>query len=137
MEINLPKRDPQRIVSLAQWVVTETPFAADEFTSVLAGAKDGLCIEVKPLEYKHTRQQENYYRKWCRQFADYCGMTPDEMHEEILCQSYGSEEVATKFGVRRRPLKRSHDAKRGDYSHLIDTLTRVAAEMGYSVPPPA
>jgi hypothetical protein len=36
----------------------------------------------------------------------------------------------------RRPVKRSNDATRGDYSELIETLCRVASEMGYSVPPP-
>jgi hypothetical protein len=59
------------------------------------------------------------------------------MHEEILCQCYGSEEIDTRFGVKRRPVKRSGDATRADYSDLIETLCRVAAEMGYDVPPPA
>jgi len=58
------------------------------------------------------------------------------MHEEILCQCYGSEEIDTRFGVKRRPVKRSNDATRGDYSELIETLCRVAAQMGYDVPPP-
>ena len=57
------------------------------------------------------------------------------MHNELLCQCYGSEEINTKFGVVRRPVKRSNDATRGDYSELIETLCRVAAEMGYDVPP--
>ena len=65
------------------------------------------------------------------------GLTPDEMHNELLCQCYGSEEVDTKFGIVRRPVKRSNDATRGDYSELIETLCRVAAEMGFDVPPPA
>jgi hypothetical protein len=62
-------------------------------------------------------------------------MTPDEMHEEMLCQCYGSTEHATKFGIRRRPAKRSNDADKSDYSELIETLCRVAAEVGFYVPP--
>ena len=58
------------------------------------------------------------------------------MHNELLCQCYGSEEINTKFGAVRRPVKRSNDTSRGDYSELIETLCRVAAEMGYDVPPP-
>jgi hypothetical protein len=63
-------------------------------------------------------------------------LTPDEMHEEMLCQCYGSEEVETKFGYRRRPLRRSNDASRGDYSELIETLCRLAAQLDFMVPPP-
>jgi hypothetical protein len=37
--------------------------------------------------------------------------------------------------MRRRPAKRSGDASRGDYSDLIETLCRVAAEIGYYIPP--
>ena len=73
--------------------------------------------------------EENYYRKWCRDFATFCGMTPDEMHDELLCQTFGS-------GVRRRPVKRSSKAARTDYSELVETLCRVAAETGYYIPPP-
>jgi hypothetical protein len=62
-------------------------------------------------------------------------MTPDEMHDEMLCQCYGSTEHATKFGMKRRPAKRSGNASRGDYSDLIETLCRVAAEIGYYIPP--
>jgi hypothetical protein len=96
---------------------------------------EGLVLSIKPpLRFK-TRNQENYYRKWCGQFAKHCGLTPDEMHDELLCITYGSEEVETKFGTRRRPLKRSSSASVKEYSELVDTLIRVAAEMDFAVPP--
>jgi hypothetical protein len=62
-------------------------------------------------------------------------MTPDEMHNELLCICYGSEEIETKFGVMRRPLQRSSSADTREYSELIDLLINVAAEMGFAVPP--
>ena len=61
---------------------------------------------------------------------------PDEMHDEMLCQCYGSDEYQTKFGTKRRPARRSNDATRGDYSELIETLCRVAAQIDYYIPPP-
>jgi hypothetical protein len=96
---------------------------------------EGLVLTIKPPMRFKTRSQENYYRKWCGQFAKYCGLTPDEMHEEILCITYGSEEVETKFGTRRRPVQRSSSASVKEYSELVETLIRVAAEMGFAVPP--
>ena len=137
MDMRIPSRNSLKILSLFSWVQSECPYASGEFNELLSSAKDGIEVEIRPLKYGHTRQQDNYYRKWCRKFGDYCGMTPDEMHSEVLCTAYGSEEVHTKFGFMRRPLKRSGEAKRGDYSHLIDTLVRVSAEMGFDIPPPS
>jgi len=97
---------------------------------------EGLVLTLKPPMRFKTRNQENYYRKWCNQFAKYCGLTPDEMHDELLCITYGSKEVETKFGTRRRPVQRSSSASVKEYSELVETLIRVAAEMGFVVPPP-
>ena len=58
------------------------------------------------------------------------------MHEEILCIAFGSEEIETRFGLRRRPLKRSGKIKREEYSDLIEHLIITAANMGFAVPPP-
>ena len=63
-------------------------------------------------------------------------MTPDELHDELLCRAFGSEEISTKFGIKRRPLKRSGDTNRSKYSELIDILIMTAAEMGLAVPAP-
>ena len=112
------------------------PNRSAEIMDLFMRCKKGLVIELKPLQKGRSRNQESYYRKWCAAFADHCGMTPDEMHEEMLCQCYGSEEVETKFGYRRRPLRRSNDASRGDYSELIETLCRLAAQLDFMVPPP-
>lgn len=136
MKLKISSRNSLQILSLFNWVQSELPYAAGEFNELLLQSKDGIEVGICPLRHGHTRPQENYYRNWCRKFGDYCGLTPDEMHTEILCTAYGSEEVHTKFGYKRRPLKRSGSAKRGDYSHLIDVLTRVAAEMGFDIPAP-
>ena len=71
-----------------------------------------------------------------REFGNFCGTTPDETHEEILCHAFGSEDYETRLGTKRRPQKRSWEANRVEYSLLIDTLIRVAADLGFVVPPP-
>ena len=136
MEIHLPKSGAVKRMRVLQSLCQEFPQVAPQILEVNLQARHGVTLEVKPLRTHRSRPQENYYRKWCGGFAKFCGLTPDEMHNEILCQYYGSEEVDTRFGIKRRPVKRSGDATRGDYSELIETLCRVASEMGYSVPPP-
>jgi len=135
MQIDIPREKTERLINLFSYFSNMFPDAASDLVSVNKSAPEGITIEITPMKISRTRPQENYYRKYCAEFGRYCGMTPDEMHEELLCETYGSTEHATKFGIRRRPAKRSHSASKQDYSQLIETLCRVAAEMGYYVPP--
>jgi hypothetical protein len=96
---------------------------------------DSITITAEKTPVGRTRPQENYYRQWCNKFGHWCGLTPDEMHEELLCQTFGTEEVETKFGVKRRPAKRSGQVKKEEYSLLIEQLIITAAQMGFAVPP--
>jgi len=108
----------------------------DELLSLVDDMPLGLTITVEKIKKERSRQQEKYYRKWCNAFARHCGLTPDEMHDEMLCRAYGSEEVETKFGIKRRPMKRSGQLTAKKYSELIHVLVMTAAEMGFAVPPP-
>ena len=110
------------------------PARTQEVLDTLLTCDGGLAIELGPMKKHRTNNQERYYRKWAGEFSKFCGMTPDELHEELLCKAFGSEERLTKFGIRRRPLKRSGDTSRSNYSELIDTLVMTAAEMGFIVP---
>jgi hypothetical protein len=136
MEIRLLKEQSEQTILLLKSLSLVFPDSYSELIDVVKNAKHGITLEVKPIRTSRTRHQENYYRKWCNAFAKYCGMTPDEMHDEILCQCYGSSQHVTKMGLVRRPKKRSGDTSKGDYSDLIETLYRVAAEMGFNIPPP-
>ena len=135
MHLNIPRTKSIQLMNVFQYLSSAFPDAVKDLIDTNRQAPYGVTIEIKPLRAQRTRPQENYYRKHCAEFARFCGMTPDEMHEEMLCQCYGSTEHATKFGLRRRPSKRSGGASRGDYSELIETLCRIAAEVGYYVPP--
>jgi len=112
------------------------PSRAGEITSLTAEMSVGATLELSPLKTNRTRPQENYYRVWSRQFAKHVGLTPDEMHDEILCIHFGSEEINTGFGMKRRPKQRSSLSSKTEYMELIDTLVRVAAEMGFDIPDP-
>jgi hypothetical protein len=96
----------------------------------------GMRVQIHAIGDNKTRQQENYYRKCCRLFADFCGMYPDEMHDEMLAKCFGSKNVTTKLGPIKRPMVRSTDLTQSEYSKLIDCLTITAGELGFAVPPP-
>lgn len=112
------------------------PTRAEEITSLTGDMSVGATLELCPLKTNRTRPQENYYRVWSREFAKHVGLTPDEMHDEILCIHFGSEEIDTPFGMKRRPLQRSSVSSKTQYMELIDTLVRVAAEMSFDIPDP-
>ena len=112
------------------------PSRSGEIISLTADMSVGATLELSPLKTNRTRPQENYYRVWSREFAKHVGLTPDEMHDEILCIHFGSEEIDTPFGMKRRPLQRSSVSSKTEYMELIDTLIRIATEMGFDIPDP-
>ena len=112
------------------------PARNEEIVNLTAEMSVGATLELRPLKTNRTRPQENYYRVWSREFAKHVGLTPDEMHDEILCIHFGSEEIDTPFGMKRRPLQRSSISSKTEYMELIETLVRVAAEMGFDIPDP-
>jgi hypothetical protein len=112
------------------------PARVQEITDLAADMPYGMTVDLKPQKTNRSRPQENYYRKWSRDFGKHVGLTPNEMHEEILCLHFGSQDVETPFGVKRRPTQRSNTSNREEYTELIETLIRVAAEMDYTIPEP-
>ena len=108
---------------------------ADELKHLLHN-NEGIRIEVSGNKKNRSRSHEKYYRKWSRAFGNHCGLMPDEIHDELLGLAFGSVEVETKFGIRRRPSQRSADCTSSTYAELIEVLIRVSAEMGFRVPPP-
>ena len=136
ISIKIWPTERELMLSLSEFVATAEVERSQELMEMLKTATHGVNVSISKVKKNHSRAQENYYRKWCNQFAKHCGMTPDEMHEELLCIAYGSEEIETKFGIKRRPLHRSGTANSKQYSELIDVLLNVSAEMGFAVPPP-
>ena len=128
------KRDTKDVLTTLAGLTMLFPDQSEEL-KLLLGVESITVIAEKTV-HNRTRPQENYYRKWCREFGEWAGLTPDELHEEILCIAFGSEETDTKFGPRVRPAKRSGEVKRDEYSLLIDHLIITAAKMGFAVPPP-
>jgi len=106
-----------------------------ELMNLCLKSKRGVHVEVKSVGKSRTSMQERYYRKWCGEFAKFVGMTHDEMHEELLCRTFGSEHIKTSIGEIRRPVKRSSEVGSREYSSLIEMLIFTAAELDFRVPP--
>ena len=138
MKIFLNKlHDEIKLSRIILFLQQTLPSRTEEITSLAADMSYGMTLELKPQKTNRSRPQENYYRKWSREFGKHVGLTPNEMHEEILCIHFGSEDIDTPFGVKRRPTPRSTQSNREQYTDLIETLIRVAAEMEFNIPEPA
>lgn len=138
MKIFLNKlHDESKLSRIILFLQQTLPSRTEEISSLTADMSYGMTLELKPQKTNRSRPQENYYRKWSREFGKHVGLTPNEMHEEILCIHFGSEDVDTPFGVKRRPMQRSGQSDREEYKDLIETLIRVSAEMDYTIPEPA
>lgn len=138
MKIFLNKlHDESKLSRIILFLQQTLPSRTEEITNLAADMSYGMTLELKPQKTNRSRPQENYYRKWSREFGKHVGLTPNEMHEEILCIHFGSEDIDTPFGVKRRPTQRSTQSNREQYTDLIETLIRVAAEMEFNIPEPA
>jgi len=113
------------------------PQDIEEMAAMLKKCDKGLSVEINRHRDSRSRRQEGYYRKWVRSFGEFVGLTEGEMHEEILCQTFGETIVDTKFGKKRRPKQRSADTNTETYGRLIEKLFVLAGGMGFSIPPPA
>ena len=138
MKIFLNKlHDESKLSRIILFLQQTLPSRTEEITNLAADMSYGMTLELKPQKTNRSRPQENYYRKWSREFGKHVGLTPNEMHEEILCIHFGSEDIDTPFGVKRRPTQRRTQSNREQYTDLIETLIRVAAEMEFNIPEPA
>ena len=85
MEIHVLKKDEPKINKILRLLCKEFPQMQSEI-HLVGMSKHGMTLEINPLKTRRSRPQENYYRKWCNGFAKFCGLTPDEMHNELLCR---------------------------------------------------
>lgn len=63
-------------------------------------------------------------------FGRELGYSPEEMHEVLLAEIYGTKIIEFRGKKREVPNKRTHDMKKKEFSEHIDHCIRIAAEMG-------
>lgn len=83
----------------------------------------------QPLELDKTAAQRNKFHALCREIGKELGETPGHIKEAVKQEHFGLDEF--KIGGKwYRAVKSSEDAKRMEYSELIETALRWAAENG-------
>lgn len=95
-----------------------------------------VCPTCKrQLYFNKTREQRGYFHVVCTEIGLQMGLTMGQVKEAVKVEQFGYEEFKA-FGKWYRTVQSSEDAERDDYSRLIDTAIRWAAEGGVTVSDP-
>ena len=92
-------------------------------------------VHIKPLVLAHTSEQQGLYRSLLHEYGKELGYSAKEsdliLHESILCETFGIlKSLVFRGRISNIPCKRSGKLSIEDYSLLIETLMRLAAEDG-------
>ena len=120
--MRIDTRNNEQVSDILLALCSTFPERSQDVMALCLKAKRGVVLDLKCATKSHSSSQQRYYRKWVGEFAKFVGMTHDEMHEEMLCRTFGSDYVATSMGEIRRPSKRSSECGSSEYSVLIDML---------------
>lgn len=92
-------------------------------------------VKVDPYKENKTDAQRAFFHVLCGVFSNETGYTKDEIKQLCKAECFGTHEVVIGSAV-AEVVKSSEKAKRGEYSDLIETCYRLAAEAGVMLPPP-
>jgi len=137
MKIRLGTRDADDILrhleeKAGNWVAKHLPL----------NSPLGVDFVVKKVKPEHTDFQRGYYWKGINLWGDHVGYSAKEseqwIHYDIVCcETFGVLKTIRHRGqIRQIPKMTSAKLTREDYSKLIDTMLRLAAEDGVVIPEP-
>ena len=90
----------------------------------------GVEIEIKPAQRDRSLDQNARYWKIVTSLGIHLGYSSAEMHDVVLCEHFGYDQFEYGNKTITRPRKRSSKLKVGDFSELMGTAERLAAEHG-------
>lgn len=108
--------------------------------TMLAWRDNGMRLEVRVRPWRKKRSidaNRYYFGVIVRTLAEHCGYTEAEMHDEILGAYVGWETREVNGHKREFPRRRSTTPETMgslDFSGLITTGQRIAAELGIVLP---
>jgi len=100
--------------------------------------RGGEAYEVIFRPYKKNRSVESNRYYWAAvitPFANFVGLSPEEMHETLLAEIYGTKIVEFRGHKREVPNRRSHDMNTEEFALHIEHCIRIAAEQGFYIQP--
>ena len=79
------------------------------------------AVEISPYKQKRSAAQNNRLWKLHSLAAEHVGCSASDMHEDMLCEHYGYNEVTLPTGVIKRiPLKRSSQRDKAEFRAFLD-----------------
>ena len=112
----------------AAWAFAPESDQADIQRMIDTVGSRGIAVEIKRVTKRHTDPQQGYYWRCLGIVAKEAGMSPEAFHDAVLVEAFGFETIEIGDHFYRRPLQRSSKVGVDDYSGLIETLLRIAAE---------
>lgn len=99
--------------------------------NLLVKPDDDLQLVVGPARKEKTHTQRKLFHALCTEAGRELGYTPGQVKEIVKREHFGTETLTDRQGrVYRDVVQSSEEADRTEYSDLIETLLRWAAENG-------
>jgi hypothetical protein len=99
-------------------------------SSFLIGDADDYQLTIGPARKEKTHGQRKLFHALCAEFGREVGYTPGQVKAMVKEEHFGVDTVKLKSGKTYQVVQSSEDADRTEYSDLIETLLRMAAENG-------
>lgn len=96
---------------------------------------DKLEVIIRPHEDDQTAEQRKFWHVLIKVFADEIGDSPESLKMDIKRETFGVDIAVSKVtGKENEIVKSSTKAKKDEYSQLIETTYRLAANFGIQLP---
>lgn len=112
------------------WVI-EQPEQRERFAAFVARLPLDRPQEITVREFVPKRSSEQNARLWKlhSMAAEVVGCGAEEMHEEMLCEHFGANEIHMPNGsIRRVPVKRSSGRNKREFSAFMEFVEAFYAE---------
>lgn len=97
--------------------------------------EDNLEVIIRPHKDDQTAEQRGFFHVLVGLIAGELGYSPGDMKQVIKAECWGTHPVTVR-GITVEVIKSSAKADKDEYSRLIETAYRVAAECGIELPNP-
>lgn len=101
--------------------------------NLLVKPDDDLQLAVGPARKEKSHAQRKLFHALCKEAGDHLGYTKGQVKEIVKQEHFGTDTVTDRKGRRYEVVQSSEEADRADYSDLIETLLRWAAENGVAL----
>lgn len=99
-------------------------------SNMLIRQEDDLQLTVGPVRKEKTHTQRKLFHALCAEAGKGLGYTKGQVKAMVKIEHYGTDTMTTPSKKTYEVVQSSEDSDREDYSALIETLLRWAAENG-------